>query len=254
MRMILSAVFLCVLCRSAFSADKKELWIYSPTNLQVHENVGKLQRLWERAADAGYDHILLTDSKFAKLKDDPKEYFENCAKVKEIAGRLKMQIVPAMFDVGYSNDVLWNDPNLAEGLPVKDALFTVKDGQAGLVPDPPVSFGKVEYSDPSVHIADRVATVKASEKNSRFMYKLTLPPYRCYHISALIKTDGYSGHPEIKANGADERELNWKNLGVARTQDWTRHDIVFNTLNNKEVTIIFGVWVLRRERSNGRIG
>ncbi len=199
MRAVLVAILLFAFCSPAFSAEKKELWIYCPTNLQVRENVDKLEKLWKRAAAAGYDHILLADSKFAKLADDPKEYFDNCAKVKQIGRELKMLIVPALFDVGYSNDLLWNDPNLAEGLPVKDSLFVVKDGQANVVADPAVSFGKVDWKDDNVRIADGVATVSPTEGNSRFEYKLTLPAYRCYHISVLIKTDAYTGHPEIKA-------------------------------------------------------
>ena len=52
---------------------------------------------------------------------------------------LKLEIVPALFNIEYSNNLLWHDPNLAEGLPVKDALFVVSGGEARLVPDPPVS-------------------------------------------------------------------------------------------------------------------
>ena len=74
------------------------------------------------------------------------------------------------------------------------------------------------------------------------MYTLSLPPYRCYHVSAMIKTDGYTGEPKINVTGADGRGLNHKNLGVKPTQDWTRQDIVFNSLNNKEVNVYFGVW------------
>ena len=121
---IISILFLA--CSAAVAEEKPEIWLYCPTNLQVKENIEKLQELWKRAADAGYTHVLLADSKFAKLYDDPDFYFENCRKVKQMAADLKLQIVPALFSVGYSNDLLWKDPNLAEGLPVKDSLFVVQ--------------------------------------------------------------------------------------------------------------------------------
>jgi hypothetical protein len=52
------------------------LWLYYATNLQVNENVDKLE------------------------------------------------VVPALFPIGYSGSLLSHDPNLAAGLPAKDALKT----------------------------------------------------------------------------------------------------------------------------------
>ena len=66
----------------------------------------------------------------SRLRTLPEKYFENCRKVREIARDLKLDIVPAVFPVGYANDILYNDPNLAEGLPVKYTLFVVHDGVA----------------------------------------------------------------------------------------------------------------------------
>ncbi len=241
MRKFMIAVVLLA-CSFARAAEKPELWVYCPTNLQVNENVDTLEKLWKRAAAAGYTHVLLSDSKFSKLGEEPDFYFKNARRAKEIAAGLKLQIVPAVFAIGYSNDVLWHDPNLAEGLPVKDSPFIVKDGEARLEPDSAVKFGKVGYADETVHIADGVATVHGSGGHHRFMYKLALPPYRCYHVSAEIKTENYTAQPEIKMSGHDERGLNHQNLGVKPTQDWTHHDVIFNTLDNTEVTVYFGVW------------
>src|SRR5687768_4352577 len=103
-----------------------ERWLYCQTNLQVDENAAKLEVLWRRAAKAGYTGILLADSKGAKLGDVPDRYFKNAGKMKALAAELKLKIVPALFHIGYSNSMLWHDPNLAEGLPVQDALFVVK--------------------------------------------------------------------------------------------------------------------------------
>ena len=40
----------------------------------------------------------------------------------------------------------------------------------------------------------------------------------------------------------DGRSLNWTNLGVKRTQDWTTHHVTFNSLDNTDVTLYLGVW------------
>ena len=91
---------------------------------------------------AGYDHVLLADSKFNHLATMPPGYFKNCERVKQIAKELKIQIVPSEFDIGYSNDLLGSDPNLAEGLPVKGTLFIVHNGEAKVEADPPVALNK----------------------------------------------------------------------------------------------------------------
>src|SRR5688572_31574947 len=108
-----------------------ELWLYYPTNFQVDANVEQAQQLWSRAAKAGYTHVLLADSKLAKLGDlgdmTPR-YTKNVQQAKRIAAELKLTLIPAVFHVGYSNSMLWHDPNLAEGLPVKDSLFVVGPG------------------------------------------------------------------------------------------------------------------------------
>src|SRR4051812_20945284 len=96
-------------------AEAPALWLYYATNLQVDAQVDELERVWRRASAAGYSHVLLTDSKFSRLGDlgeMTKKYIANVERVKRIAAELKLDIVPALFGVGYSNDLLWHDPNL----------------------------------------------------------------------------------------------------------------------------------------------
>jgi hypothetical protein len=171
-----------------------------------------------------------------------KPYMSNIDRVKQIAKDLKLEIVPALFNIGYSNNLLWHDPNLAEGLPVKDALFVVSGGAARLVPDPPVSLAsKPNWKDDSVIMADGVAAVGEHRGNARFNYQLRVAPFRCYHVSVAIRTKDFTGAPEIKALAA-ERSLQYQSLGVNHTQDWKEHHVVFNSLDNQHVDLYFGVW------------
>ncbi len=238
----MKALLLALLC--AGSPDRPELWLYHSTNLQVRENVDRLEKLWRRAAKAGYTKILLADSKFARLGDlgdVTGRYFAHLERVRKLARELKLEVVPAVFPVGYSNSILWHDPNLASGLPVKNALFVVRGGEARLVPDPPVAFGpKFRFKDKTVSIEGGMAVVRDNPGNARFTYELNLPKYRCYHVSVRIKTEDFTGQPEIKAIG--DRVLTYTDLGVKRTQDWKEHHIVFNTLENERVIVYFGVW------------
>ena len=223
----------------------KELWLYYPSNLLVNENVDRLEQIWTRAAKAGYTHALLGDSKFSRLHEMPQRYFDNIDRVKKIAAGLKLKVVPAVYPVGYSNDLLSRDPNLAEGLPAVDTPFVVKGGEARVdAAREPVAFVKTGFVDPTVSIEGGVATVRAHEESARFTYPLKVRPFRCYHVSVWIKTQDYTGNPEIKALSADVegRSLQWKNLGVKSTQDWTQHHVVFNSLDSQNVNVYFGVW------------
>lgn len=241
-----AALCLLLLAATALAEKPKQLWLYTPTNLQVKENVAKLEALWKRAAAAGYTHILIADSKMAKLGDlggMERVYMDNVQRVRAIAAENKLELVPAVFHVGYSNSMLWHDPNLAEGLPVKGQRFIVKDGAAQIAPEQAVSIaGKPSYRDETVTLDGSTATLKSPQGNARISWKLKVAPYRCYHISVQVRTSDFrGGSPEIKAL-AGNRSLQWQNLGVKPTQDWTEHHVVFNSLGNSDVVVYLGVW------------
>ena len=248
MNLCIRALFsLAILLPPVFSAaqTQKELWLYYPTNLLVDKNIDKLQDIWSRAAKAGYSHILLGDSKFSRLNLMDKHYFSNVERTKKIAADLNLQIVPGLFSVGYSNDLLSQDPNLAEGLPVKDVLFVVKNNIATLQPDLPIAFKpKFDFIDQGIQYdqANHTAVVADNKSVARLSQKIKLTPYRHYHISVQVKTDNYTAHPEIKAIAPDGVTLTWTNLHVKPTQDWTTEEITFNSLNHSDVTLYLGIW------------
>lgn len=238
--------FAVLLCPWCLAGQPLELWMYQQTNLLRDENIDAAEKLWERAAKAGYTHILLADSKFARLGDlgaNTDTYFAHLQRLRATAKRLNLQVVPACFGIGYSNELLWHDPNLAEGLPVQGALFVVNHGQARLVPDPAVSLSASPswYDRPWLTIDRGVATDKGHPENCRLVWKLGVSPYRCYHVSVEIRTQNYTGSPEIKPI-AGGKVLAFTKLGVKPTQDWTTHHFVFDSLDNREVSVYLGVW------------
>ncbi len=227
-----------------------ERWLYTPQNLYVNANIDRVEALWRRAAQAGYTHVLLSDSKFAKLGDMDERYFQNAARVKRIAAELGLEIVPALFAIGYSNDLLWHDPNLIEGLPVREALFVVHDGVARLQSEVPVSFRGGDFSDLKlwdwkddlVQADHGTALVKDPQgANARIVAKIKVQPFHQYHLAVRVKTQAFRGTPEVKVLAGDQ-SLNYQNLGVKPTQDWQPHHVVFNSLSNSAVNIYFGCW------------
>jgi hypothetical protein len=170
-------------------------------------------------------------------------YFDNVRRVRALAARLGLEIIPAVFPIGRSNALLAHAPDLAEGLPVRNALFEVRGGEARLVPDPPVAFGpRPDLQDPEVVIAGGIARVRGNRKPARFMFRVRVAPYRCYHVSVRVATERFSGTPLIQVL-ASGRPIHFaRTLGVRSSQGWTTHHIAFHSLDHGEVAVYFGAW------------
>ena len=244
---------LLALIALSLQAHALEKWLYHPVNLLVDKNIDQLETLWRRASAAGYTHVLLADSKFGRLVEMDARYFKNVDRVKKIAAELKLEIVPAVFPVGYSNDILGQDVNLIEAMPVKDVPLVVEGGIARVDdPDAPTLPGgdfsdlkKWSWKDDNI-VSDHGAArlTDGGDKNARIVQKLRLQPWRQYHVSVRVKTKDFHGQPEIKVlpEKAGDVSLQWANLGVKPTQDWTEHHAVFNSQKFTDVSLFFGVW------------
>jgi hypothetical protein len=248
-------------------------WVYIAQNLQVQENVPVVQSLMRRAKAAGYNGIMLADYKFNILDRVPDAYFVHLEAVKRTAKELGLAIYPAVFPIGYSNGLLAHNPNLAEGIPVRDALFVVKGGEARLAPDPPVrlqggdfetaqgdrftgwefqdDIGKSTFADSAVRRQgerslrmEGIGAANPQHGNCRVMQRVRVSPFRQMHLSVWIKTDQFETPGSVRAAilTPDGRSLCFNNWQVQRTQDWTQYHAVFNTLDNREALIYLGVW------------
>ncbi len=233
---------------STAGAKPLQRWLYYPVNLAVDDNITRLQAIFQRASASGYTHVVLGDSKFGHIWEMESRYFRNIEKVKQIAADNRLEIIPMVFPVGYSNDLLWNDPNLVEGLPVKGARFVVHGGKA--LPDSKVSLkgGKFErasdwdWKDENMIVADGVVSVTdPNGQNARIVQRLRLEPFHAYHVEVEVKTSSFQGTPEVKIL-AEERSLNFADLKVKPTQDWTLHHVVFNSLGSTQANLYLGAW------------
>ncbi len=234
----------------AAAAHPAQLWLYCSQNLWVDQNVDTLEALWRRAAHARYTHVLLSDSKFAKLGDMDERYFRNVRRLRQLAADLHLTIVPALFSIGYSNDLLWHDPNLIEGLPVRDALFVVHSGVARLVPAPSTTLKGGDchnlklwdWKDDLVVEDQGAALIRdPNGRNARLVQTLALTPFRQYHLQLRVRTQEFRGTFEAKLL-AGPRQLNFNPLGAKPTQDWTVHHVVFNSLTFSNVNLYLGCW------------
>ena len=252
-------------------APTKWQWVYAPVNFQVDARVDELLALAKRAKAAGYNGLLVSDSKFGRLQERPANYYANLARLRKTAGELGLDLVPAVCPVGYSNSILQNNPNLAEGIAVRDAPFVVRGREAtladrdNLLPggsfeqagprgftgwDWMDAFGQSITQDTAVkHGGAASARMQDFRKgeghgNCRIVKKLTLAPWRQYHLSVWIKTEGLTPAGDSRAAllAPDGRSLNYADLRIKATQDWTEHHIVFNSFESSNVSLYLGIW------------
>jgi hypothetical protein len=248
-------------------------WLYLQTNLQVDENARKASELMRRAAAAGYNGVVLADYKFNILDRVPEHYFRHAAQVRQLAEQLRLELIPTVAAIGYSDGILAHDPNLAEGIPVEDAPLVVRGGVARLDSEltaalPGGSFeqhknhavtgwnfqdfpGKASFVDTAVRHGgsgslrfEDLGRTAAPSGHGRVSRVVKVAPWRQYHGSLWIKTTDFDSASSVRmfAMGADGRVLSHSNLGVKRNQDWTEHHVVFNSLDNREVRIYCGTW------------
>ncbi len=245
------------------SPDEPELWVYATFNLQT--DTGRLGaiNLVDRAANAGYHGLVLADFKFHLLHTEllTESYPTNVRDVVDYAHRRGLAVVPAVLPFGYSEGILYEDPNLAEGRPVT-ASYRARGGELVLEPgvtgpDDPgferhsgAAFTAWDWQDERV-VADTAvshggaasARMDAGSGNARVVRSLELQPHRQYHVSWWMKTSSYAGFAQVtvldRTTGAP---LTYGSLDPASTQDWTRYDLVFDSGDSTGVRLYVGVW------------
>ncbi len=230
-------------------AAERELWIYCPANFLVESECKRVHRVMEQAASAGYTHVLVSDSKFSRLHEMDKRYFNHIAELRAKAAELKLVLVPACCPVGYSNDLLALNPNLAEALPVKDSSYVVENGVAIHVPDPNVALPsltdrkKWRFVDESlVASEDGLALAPPYDGHARVMKQIKTQKFQQYHASVWIKTQEFSPAVEVKALNERGENLCYTYLKTKPTQNWTQHHVTFNSLDNELLNFYIGVW------------
>src|SRR5690349_24289126 len=108
-------LFGCIECLSA-PLELRDRLVFCNFNLAVDSNIDTLEQIFRRAAKAGYTGVVISDTKYGRLAEMPPNYFRNIDRLKKLAFECKLEIIPKIFPMGYSEALLWNDPNLAEGL------------------------------------------------------------------------------------------------------------------------------------------
>ena len=276
---------IAMLCASSLAADdvdtkfnKRWVLLHPGFSIRSDERTDKAIEVIRRAAKAGYNGIIVDTHRFTRLQEtEPERSYRNVARVVDTAREEGVELIPRVMNInGYSNGILSNDPNLAAGMPVRECVFEVRDGEArvanskNMLPfgdceefrgeHQPTGWdwcdvpGKVTFADNeerhsgTLSIRMQDFATGSDHGNSRMFKRLNLKPWHQYHLRFWLKTKDIGNPAAIRVlvhGDVDQKRrssLQLRTIGAAATQDWKAHDVVFNTRNNSEVWLYVGAW------------
>jgi len=244
------------------------VWIFG-FNIQKNEDVEKIKKILEEAKENNYNGAVLSGGLDSLCKKDEK-YFKNLKGVKDYCEKLNLKLIPSVFSIGYGGGILSHNKYLAEGLPVKDALFIVSGKEAIFVPDSEVNIlngnfeefiqnrfknfnfhdqpGEVSFVDQNIkksgNASIRFENFTANQYgHGRIMQEIKVKPYRCYRLSIWVKTEN------LKPDGcfrmlvlADGKDLAPRSFNIPSTSDWRKITMIFNSQKFDKVKVYAGVW------------
>ena len=248
-------------------AALKHRWFYVQTNLQVQANAERLFELMRRGHNSGYNGIVLADSKIQIMDIATDTFRKNVRKAIELGNSLGIEIIPSIYSVGYASAYGVLNPNLIEGMPVKNANFVVRDRKADVLPDPSVSIknpsfetsngdrvsgslfqdaiGTESFVDRSfVHSGKQSLRLENPKSNCRIAQTVSLSPWKQYRMSLWFKTENVKRLGEFRcfALAKSGKSLSFQTIVSKPTQDWTRFTCAFNSQEGGPVNVYAGVW------------
>jgi hypothetical protein len=261
-------------CTAAEPPQLPHRWLFVMRSMTQPENLPRTIELLSRAQAAGYNGLVLSDNRFWIKSMAAPGHAEALRKLQTAAKSYGLDLIPCVMPIGYSGRVVGTDPNLAEGLPVKDALFTVHDRVASLTPDRTISFaggdfeqtegdlfrgwdsqdnvGKSIFADHGVVHAgktavrmERIAEGDPEHGHCRLSVTLKVQPFRQYRLRGWVKTQGFArpSRARLLVIAPTETERDLAEIRVTQeTQDWTLLDTTFNALQWSEVQLYVGSW------------
>ncbi|MCX6909466.1 MAG: hypothetical protein NTY01_15685 [Verrucomicrobia bacterium] len=248
-----------------------ERWVYASHNLSRDSDVEEIRHIVQTAVEHGLNAMVLTGG-FDTLDLQKPAYFRRLDVVKKICAERHIEIIPSIFSAGYGSAVLHRDMNFAEGLPVENAPFVARGGEARLVADTAVGIvnggfeesernrfkgyrfsdepGRITFQDTEVFKEGRASVrienagkFNPEHGHGRIMQEVAVTPRRCYRLSVWVKTEGLKPARTFGLQVlADKRSLAPFEPNLAETGDWRKLTLVFNSLQFDRVRIYAGLW------------
>lgn len=242
------------------------VWVFG-WGLGNDREVSEISQVLETAGKNGFNGAVVSFGLDSLCKRPP-DYFRRLDQVREKCEQNKLELIPSVFSVGYGGGALSHNRNLAEGLPVRDALFAARGAEAHFLrSETPLIVnggfeehsgnrlkgytfhdqpGEVSFVDEEVKHGGKFSLrlenfTSNPHGHGRVMQELRLHPERCYRVSLWVKTEQLAGGFRV-AILAGERELAPREFRIPATSDWRKVSLVFNSLNFDKVRAYVGLW------------
>ena len=245
------------------------VWVFG-WNLEADSDVPEIVRVLDAAGQHGCNGAVLSAGLDSLSQKSP-AFFRRLEQVQQACERNHLELIPVVFSVGYGGGVLAHNPNLAEGVPVQNAPFVVKNGQGVLAPEKTailLNGGFEEFSgnqlkgfsfrDQPQEISFVDTQVKHSGRASlrmenftanpyghgRVMQEVELQPDRCYRMTLWVKTEGLqpAGAFRMLVLADADRDLAPRDFHLPATANWRKISMLFNSLDYTKVRLYAGVW------------
>lgn len=258
-------------------------WVYVTSNLYVSDNLPKLDALFLRASKCGYTGVLFSDFKtmtWWKL-DAADRWRANAGELRRLATQHGLELHLCVFPIGYSEALLWHDPNLAAGVPIRETPL-VRKGHV-LAPAQTAHFangsfekyrghkalgysfqdgaGQASFIDTKV-VKHGSASLRFENPgkinrhgNARVCQEFRVKPWQQYRVRAWLKADRLTASMLQLLVMGDKRILQYQHLTVGKngkrrhvgsphnlTTDWVEQSVTFNSLEHDSVKLYAGVW------------
>lgn len=256
---------------SSWGDGKGDLrWVFVHSRLVAPGGEPELERILRRAAAAGANGIVLAEGTLATPDPVTQADEERFGRIRRLADELGLELIPAVFG---PRSILAANPNLAEAMPVRDALFVARNGTATHEADPPVrlenpGFEKGTPARPQgweISVegglkAEADTAVRRSGRQSlrfsgapdgmgsgRLVQTASVPPWRQYHFSVWVRTRGCASDTALQPwlLAPDGRPLNYSRWVLQKDGDWTQFHAVFNSQEHRAVRVQLSVYRLR---------
>lgn len=244
------------------------VWVFG-WNLNKDSDVDEMVRVLDTAAQHGCTGAMLSGTLDSLCRGKP-EYFRRLDAVKQACERNHLELIPAVFAVGYGSSVLAHDRNLAEGLPVEDAPFLVQGGEARFLPNESARLvnggfeeftgnklkgykyhdqpGEISFVDAEVKHGGQASLrlenfTANAHGHGRVTQELKVQPRRCYRLSLWVKTERLepvSGFQISVLTG--KRALAPRTFDLPVTGDWQKLTFLFNSAGFDSVRVYAGMW------------
>ncbi len=266
---LLLGVFLSAAAARSQTMPDRFVWVFG-WGLGEDRDVPQITQVLETAGKHGFNGAVFSAGLDTLCQRTP-DYFRRLEAVQAACQTNRLELIPAIFSVGYGGAVLAHDRNLAEGLPVEDAPFQVEGNTARFVSpgttnrvlnggfedftdnklkhfdfhDQP---GEVSFVDTGVKHGGKASLrlenfTANPHGHGRLMQAIQLQPHRCYRLTLWIKTENLGPQGAFRLMAlTGNREIAPRQFNVPPTSDWRKISMLFNSLEFQTVRLYAGVW------------